>query len=132
MFVGLSIGGWKRSHFSDAVRLRVGLLSFTWNQYFKILKEGPFPGILSLDFLRRSQMRVELRSKTYSFSFAPTRVGSFSPEGSENGEEPFLQFLCAEAINITNIAPAQQKELERDALLAEFRSLFSSSLGTAK
>ena len=35
----------------NAVRLRVGLLRFTWNYEFKILEESPFPIILGLDFL---------------------------------------------------------------------------------
>ena len=58
--------------------------------------------------------------------------GRFPPEESENRNEPFLQHLCAETVNLTTITPAHPKGLERDALLAEFPSLFSSSLGTAK
>jgi hypothetical protein len=85
-----------------------------------------------MDFLSRSQMRVELHSKTYSFAFAPTCVGSFSAKGSDNRDEPFLQVLCTEASDITTFPSAQQIGLERDALVAEFPSLFSSSLGTAK
>ena len=126
--MGCLLADGKRSHISDAVGLHVGLLSFTWNQEFKILKGGPFPAILGMEFLLCSQMRVELHSKTYSFAFAPTCVGSFSAEGSDNRDEPFLQVLCTEASNITTLAPTQQLALERDALVAEFPSLFSSFL----
>ena len=77
-------------------------------------------------------MRVDLGSKTYSFAFSPTCVGSFSPKESENRDKPFLQHLCAEVVNITTLMPGHPKGLERDVLLAEFPSLFSSSLGTAK
>ena len=71
----------KKGQISNAVRLHVGLLSFMWDQEFKILKEGPFPAILGMDFLQHTQMRVELSSRTYLFAFAPTCVGSFSPRG---------------------------------------------------
>ena len=129
--IGCLLADGKRIHISDAVSLRVGLLSFTWNQEFKILKGGPFPVILGMDFLLRCQMRVELDSKTYSFAFAPTCVGSFSAKGSNRRDEPFLQVLCTEASNITTSPSTQQMGLDRDVLVAEFPSLFSSSLGTA-
>ena len=121
----------RKGQVSNAVRLHVGLLSFSWDQEFKILDEGPFPAILGLDFLQHTQMRVDLCSRTYWFAFAPTCVGSFSPGESEDWEEPFLH-LCAEVVNITPLTPARPKNLERDILMAEFPSLFSPSLGTAK
>jgi len=94
MFNGLLIGGWEESHISDAVSLHLGLVTFTSNQEFKILKEGPFPTILGMDFLLRSQMRVELHSKTYSFAFAPTCVGSSPPRDWITGSKHFC-YPCA-------------------------------------
>ena len=43
---------------SNAVRLHVGLLSFSWTHEFKVLNDGPFPAILGLDFLQRTQMTL--------------------------------------------------------------------------
>ena len=49
----------------NAVKLRVGLLSCTWTYEFKILDGGPFPAILGLDFLQRTQMTLNLPAKTW-------------------------------------------------------------------
>ena len=80
----------RKGRVSNAAKLHVGLLAFSWDHEFKILNEGPFPVILGMDFLQRTQMRVDLCLRTYSFAFAPSRVGSFSPANSEDGDEPFL------------------------------------------
>jgi hypothetical protein len=77
-------------------------------------------------------MKVDVCSRTYSFAFAPGKIGSFSPTNSEEGEEPFLQGLCADIFNLTTVAETRPKGLEWDSLKAEFSPLFSSSLGTAK
>ena len=98
----------------------MGLLAYSWNHEFKILNEGPFPVILRMDFLQRTQMRVDVCSRTYSFAFALSRMGSFSPANSEEGEEPFLQQLCANIANLTTITEAHPNELEWDSLKAVF------------
>ena len=81
----------KKGQVSNAVRLHVGLLSFSWYHEFKVLNEGPFPAILGLDFLQRTQMRVDLTSRTFSFAFAPERSGSFSPSECGEGSEFFCK-----------------------------------------
>jgi len=77
-------------------------------------------------------MRMGLFSRTYSFAFAPSSVGSFSTGEFEEGNEPFLHHLCVEVADITTVAQACPKDLDRDILMTEFPPLFSSSLGTAK
>jgi hypothetical protein len=122
----------KKVHVSNAAKLHVGLLSFTWDHEFKVLNEGPFPVILGLDFLNRSQMRVDIPAGTFSFAFAPEKVGRFSPGDSGTGSEPFLQQLCTEVAELSSLAKLCPENLSREALTAEFPCLFSTSLGTAK
>ena len=102
------------------------LLDYSWNHEFKVLNGGPFPIIFGIDFLRRTQMKVDVCSRTYSFVFAPGNIGSFSSANSEEGEEPFLQGLCADILNLTTVAETRPKRLEWDSLKAEFPPLFSS------
>jgi len=75
---------------SNAVKLHISLLSFSWDHEFKVLNDGPFPAILGLDFLQRAQMRVHLHTRMFSFAFAPDRVGLFSPAICGEGNKPFL------------------------------------------
>ena len=69
----------KMGEVSNAAKLHISLLSFSWDHEFKVLNDGPFPAILGLDFLQRAQMRVDLPTRNFSFTFAPDRVGSFLP-----------------------------------------------------
>ena len=117
---------------SNVATMHVGLLGYTWNHEFKVLNEGPFPIILGLDFLRRTQMKVDVGSRTFSFAFAPDNIGSFSPVGSEEEEGLFLPELCANILNLSTVADTRPKELQWDSLKTEFSPLFSSILGTAK
>ena len=102
----------RKGQVSNAAKLHVGLLPFSWNHEFKIFNEDPFPVILGMDFLQRTQMTVDLCSRTYTFAFAPSRVGSFSPAESKEGDEPFLQQLCTDVANITTVTHARLKDLE--------------------
>jgi hypothetical protein len=122
----------KKGHVSNAAKLRVGLLSFTWCQEFKVLNEGPFPVILGLDFLKHTQMRVDVAAGSYGFAFAPQVVGRFSPGNSGVGSAPFLQQLSAEAAELTSLTQLCPENLTREALGQRFPQLFSASLGTAK
>jgi hypothetical protein len=56
---------------SEAVEFHLKLLSFTWKHSFKVLEEGPFPAILGLDFLSKTQMTIDIVARTYNFGFAP-------------------------------------------------------------
>ena len=44
-----------KAQVSDAVRLHVRLLSFSWDHNFKVLNGGPFPTILGIDFFGTGQ-----------------------------------------------------------------------------
>jgi hypothetical protein len=50
----------RRCEVTDAVKLHVKLLSFSWDHEFKMLKEGIFPAILGLDFLEKTRMLVDV------------------------------------------------------------------------
>ena len=117
---------------SNAVKLHVGLLSFSWDHEFKILNEGPFPAILGLDFLQRTRMTVDLPARLFGFAFAPNSVGSFSVGTTDEGQEPFLYELCTMAMGLSSIAQVRPEELNPEVLRDEYPQLFTSSLGTAK
>jgi hypothetical protein len=51
-----------RGELTEAVRLWVKLLSFSWSHEFKVLNGGPFPVILGLDFIHRTGMSVAVAS----------------------------------------------------------------------
>ena len=119
------------SQVSNAVKLHIGLLSFSWNHEFKILNGGPFPAILGLDFLQLTQMTLDLPPRSFSFAFAPDSVGSFVTEVGDSGSEPFLHELCMKAGELNTIAQARPKELCAEVLKGEYPLLFSSSVGTA-
>jgi hypothetical protein len=66
-----------RCEVSNAVKLHIKLLGFSWNQLFKVLNGGPFLVILGLDFLRKTSMFIDVGSKRFSFRFAPIVLGNF-------------------------------------------------------
>jgi len=121
-----------KAQVKDAVRLHVRLLSFSWDHEFKILNDGPFPAILGMDFLRRTQMRVDVSSRTYCFGFAPGTVGSFADEELKPRPELYLQQLCGEVADFTTFERNHPSQLNGAVLMEEFPSLFSASLGVAK
>jgi hypothetical protein len=59
----------KRRPLTEEVWLRVKLLSFSWDHEFKVLKGGPFPLILGLDFLRQTGMSVDVSAREFCFGF---------------------------------------------------------------
>jgi len=82
---------------TDAVKLHIKLLGFSWDHEFKMYNGGPFPVILGLDFLRQTTTVVDVASKRFSFRFAPHCSGEFWDWNEEAGGDPYLQNLTAEA-----------------------------------
>jgi len=82
-----------------------------------------------MDVLQRTQMMADFSSRTYNFAFSPSSVGSFS--FTELQEGTFLQRLGGEVANFTTLAQGYLKDLNQKALMGEFPSLFSTSLGIA-
>ena len=130
--VGCLLADGTASQISNAVKIHVSLLSYSWNYEFKILNNGPFPVILGLDFLQHTRMTIDLASRTFGFSFAPNRVGSFMAQGDDGGQEPFLNELCIAAKEMSTIAQIRPRELSAESLREEYPLVFSSTLGTAK
>jgi hypothetical protein len=77
-------------------------------------------------------MRVDISACTFRFAFAPEIEGRFSPGDNGKGSEPFLQQLCTVATELISLVKLCPGTLSREALMAEFPRLFSTSLGTAK
>jgi len=69
--VSCTLADGTRCKITNAVRLHLKLLKFTWDHEFKVLNGGPFPVILGLEFLTRTQMFIEVSSKRFSFQFHP-------------------------------------------------------------
>jgi hypothetical protein len=121
-----------KAQVNDAMRLHVRLLSFSWDYEFKVLNDGPFPAIIGMDFLQRTQMRFDISSRTYSFAFVPDVVGSFFALELQEGSVLYLQRLCGEVVDFNAVEPSYPSDLDPDVLMKEFPSLFSVSLGIAK
>ena len=90
----------RKAQVNNAAKLHVRLLAFSWDHELKILDEGPFAAILGMDFLARTQMRVDVASRTFSFTSAPSRVGSFSPGAFQEVSDPYFRQLCDEAAGL--------------------------------
>jgi hypothetical protein len=52
-----------RSKITNSVKFHLKLLKFSWEHEFKILDAGPFPVILGLDFLTRTQLVIDVSEK---------------------------------------------------------------------
>ena len=119
-----------RSEITRAVEVRIKLLEYSWKLEFKILKKGPAPVILGLDFLRLTKMTLDVASRKYSFGFAPERWGQFCDWNDVPRGDSFLQQLAEEASRMSNIS--WPRGVNTASILNEFPQLFSSVLGTAK
>ena len=75
--VSCALSDGQRYQVTDAMTLRVKLLSFSWRHEFKVLNGGPFPVTQGVDFFRRTNMLVNPAAKTCFFSFAPNKVCVF-------------------------------------------------------
>jgi len=113
-----------RCKVTNAVRLHLKLLTFTWGHEFMVLDGGPFPVILGLNFLTRTQMVIDVSSKRSSFRFHPDCVGDFSSWVKAQTGHVFLQSL-------TDEVSQWSKELNGESILTEFPAVFSTVLGTA-
>ena len=112
------------------MKLHVKLLGFSWDQEFKVLNGGPFPVILGLDFMRRTQMSVNIAAKTFQFSFAPHLIGQCGNPGREVEKNEFLQNLVGQLSEVS-IQGGTGSRVNFESLAVEFPGLFSSVLGTA-
>ena len=121
----------RRCDVTDAVNLHVKLLSFSCDHEFKVLKGGPFPAILGLDFLGRTKMRVDVASRKFSFGFSPEVIGTFSGRERDGEEGPYFQNLCCEVANGGSATDGGPSEFSSASILEEFSDLFASTLGTA-
>jgi hypothetical protein len=120
-----------RTKISDSVTLHVRLFKFSWDHEFKIQKEGPFPGIVGMDILSKTQMIVELPPMTYRFAFAPKVRGAFLDGVLPTGSDAFLQRLRWEVVDLQTLEPKPVTGVARDRLMKLFMSLFTAVLGTA-
>jgi len=122
----------QRCHVTNAVNLHPKLISFSWLHEFKVLNGGPFPAILGIDFLRRTQMMVNAATKTFSFGFAPSKIGHFSRCEGERERQPYLQGLLRETSGLLEARDGWPDGFSARGIIGEFPSLFSSALGVAR
>jgi hypothetical protein len=121
----------RRCQITDAVRLHLKLLTFSWDHEFQILKEGPFPAILGLNFLARTRMTVDVASRKFSFAFAPEFSNSLLVREGTRENEPWLQTLCEEAAGMAVVPGVWPCGITAESFVDVFPALFSSTLGTA-
>jgi hypothetical protein len=119
----------QRCQVNNAVRLHVKLLSHSWDHEFKVLRSGPFPAFLGLDFLRRTGMTIDVAAKRYGFSFAPQCSGALSPPNPMVEKEQFLQALCEEVCNVASGSEASINGVNLGTMVRDFPALFSSTEG---
>jgi hypothetical protein len=122
----------KVSEVKDAVKLQVKILTYSWQHEFKILPVSPFPAILGLDFLQRTQMVIDVPSRKFNFRFAPDQYGTFVTGVSDVGRgEDFFQVLMSEALAMLSSPPNIAGVSDLSFVRQEYPRLFSSRLGTA-
>jgi len=121
----------QRCEVTEAVKLHVKLLSFSWDHEFKVLRGGPFPAILGLDFLDRSKMVVDVASRKFSFGYDSSCFGTFSVPNSDGEFQPYLQNLREEASKMATVSEVWPGGVTSSSIMADFPALFSPTLGTA-
>ena len=85
-----------RCEITDAIKLHVKVLSFSWDHEFKMLKGGLFPVILGLNFVDCTKMLVDVASRKFSFVFTSGCIGAFLEWKLIGEGEPLLQNFCEE------------------------------------
>jgi len=127
-----SLANGQRCDVTDAVKLHVKFMPFSWDHEFKILKGGPFPAIFELHFLERTQMLGDVADRKFSFAFAPCRVASFVVPKENLQGETYFQRLRDEAGKLTSLSGVQASGLEVDSITADLTGLISKNLGTVR
>jgi hypothetical protein len=122
----------QRFELTEAVKLHVKLLSFSWDHEFKVLSGGPFPVILGLDFMNRTGMMLDVASRKFSFGFAPGCSGVFCLDDLGVCEGGYLQRLQDEVRELASVSEPWPGDGSFSSLVDEFPALFSSTLGVAK
>jgi hypothetical protein len=122
----------QRFDLTEAVKLHVKMLSFSWDHEFKVLSGGPFPVILGLDFINRTVMMLDVASRRFSFRSAPSTSGVFYLDDLSVGEGGYLQRLRDEVRELASMSETGSGDGSFNFLVDEFPALFSSTLGVAK
>jgi hypothetical protein len=130
-WVTCALADGQRCQVTNAVRLLIRLLSFSWQHEFKVLNGGPFPAILGMYFLSRTNMLVDTASRAFSFLFAPDSLGHFSRDDWGKQTETYLQSLYDETLNGAPEKDIWPGDVTTQCIMHDFPSLFSSTLGTA-
>jgi len=121
----------QRCEVTEAAKLHVKLLSFSWEHELKVLGGGPFPAILGLDILDCTKMVADVASSKFSYGFAPSSFGTFSVPNWDGEVEPYIQNLREEASNMATVSEVWPGGVTSSSIMADFPALFSPNLGTA-
>ena len=109
-----------RSKIIKTVKFHLKLLKFSWEHEFKILGAGPFPVILVLDFLTRTQLVIDVSLKRFSFWFCPGCVVEYFGWNAIPAGDLFLH-------NIVEGISQKPKEGSGANTRDEFPSVFDGS-----
>jgi hypothetical protein len=88
--------------------------------------------IFGLDFMRHTDMSVDVGSRTFGFGFAPGSKGEFFLGELDASEDGFLQHLQEKAMGSAGESKEECSDVRLKNLIHEFPALFSPTLGTAK
>jgi hypothetical protein len=129
--VGYVLADGTRCQLNNVMKLHVKLLGFSWNHEFRVLNGGSFPFILGLDFMRRTQMTVDVAAKRFQFGFAPHLRGECSNRSKGDGGDQYPQGFVSQVSEIGSNQIGAGDRLGSETFANEFPGLFSSVLGTA-
>lgn len=90
-------------------------------------ERGPFPAILGLDFWDRTKMLVNVASRKFSFGFVPSCSGTFSLYNLNVGDEPHLQNLCEEALDMAIVSEVWRSGVNSSYIITNFPAFFTQS-----